>query len=118
MVHSRMCDVHLLPISAHVIPSLQSESDSFRYCMQTCAKAISFNVALQYGFSNIIALDRGYSGIKNTTDAADAGLRHLGGIKIYIGPFTDKLKVTRGQKSAKSTSHPMVILMLTMRRMC
>ena len=39
--------------------SQQSESDSFRYCMQTCAKAISFNVALQYGFSNIIALDRG-----------------------------------------------------------
>ena len=44
-------------ISAHVISSLQSESDSCRYCMQTCAKAISFNVALQYGFSNIIALD-------------------------------------------------------------
>ena len=43
------------------------------------AKAISFNVALQYSFSNIIALDQGYSGIKNTTDAADAGL-HLGGI--------------------------------------
>ena len=85
-------------ISAHVISSLQSESDSFRYCMQTCAKAISFNVALQYGFSNIIALDRGYSGIKKTTDAADAGLRHLGGIKIYIGPFTDK---PEGNKRAK-----------------
>ena len=38
--------------------------------MQTCAKAIRFNVALQYGFSNIIALDRGYSGIKNTSDDA------------------------------------------------
>ena len=85
-------------ISAHVISSLQSESDSFRYCMQTCAKAISFNVALQYGFSYIIALDRGYSGIKNTTDAADAGLRHLGGIKKYIGPFTDK---PEGNKRAK-----------------
>ena len=39
-------------ISAHVISSLQSESDSFRYCMQTCAQAVSFDVALQYGFSS------------------------------------------------------------------
>ena len=58
-------------------------------------KAISFNVALQYVFSNIIAVDRGYSGIKNTTDAADAGL-HLGGKKI--GPYTFK---TEGNKRGK-----------------
>ncbi len=75
---------------AHIISAMQSESDSFNYCLTILAKAISIEQAVTAGLNNKILMDRGYSGTKNVIVCSKIGLWHVGGIKNNIAPHTDK----------------------------
>ncbi len=76
-------------INAFVIPSDQSEFDSFKACVELLCNPSRLAIT-STPVNNIVCLDRGYSGIRNVVHAAENGIYHIGGIKKNTSSFTDK----------------------------